>query len=372
MLARQLSHAQAECSSTVAGRRPPVGQVSLQRYSLSRPQARHVSVRASGPERAAGSFTAVSTTDAACPSADRLLSLLRKKQRLQDGPGEVHLVGTGPGDAELLTLRAVRLMQSAEVVLYDRLVSHEILDLVHKDATMVYVGKEKGFHTRTQTEIHELLCSFAQQGKTVLRLKGGDPYIFGRGGEEVEYLQHRGITVHCVPGISAASGISADLGIPLTHRGSATSVRFVTGHLRKEAESLPEAEFMMPGAPADPHTTLVVYMGLSTLPTWSQQLQAAGLDPDTPAAAIERGTTPQQRAVYSPLAQLATEAERHGLKSPTLVIVGPVVGLAPGWAAAQALGESLREGRFVASGGVAYRESAAHIRSPSKDSIVAI
>lgn len=151
-------------------------------------------------------------------------------------------------------------------------------------------------------------------------------------------------------GISAASGISAELGIPLTHRGLATSVRFVTGHLRKESDVLPGADFILPDAPADPNTTLVVYMGLSTLPVWAKHLQAAGLSSHTPAAAIERGTTPEQRVVYAPLHALSSEVERHGLKSPTLVVVGPVVALSPGWAAMQAVGESLREGRWVASG----------------------
>lgn len=151
-------------------------------------------------------------------------------------------------------------------------------------------------------------------------------------------------------GISSASGIAADLGIPLTHRGLATSVRFVTGHLRKESEATPGADFILPDAGVDPKTTLVVYMGLSTLPTWADQLQAAGLDAHTPAAAIERGTTPQQRAVYAPLDHLSQEVELHRLKSPTLVIVGPVVALSSGWAVAQASGVSLQEGRGVCTG----------------------
>ncbi|KAK9850443.1 hypothetical protein WJX84_011166 [Apatococcus fuscideae] len=162
--------------------------------------------------------------------ADHLLQLLRARQSSPaECPGEVYLVGTGPGDPGLLTLKAVQLLQTADVVLYDRLVSTDILKLIHNGARMVYVGKESSFHTRTQDEIHELLCQFAQEHVTVVRLKGGDPYVFGRGGEELQYLEERGVQVHCIPGITAASGISAELGIPLTHRGMATSVRFLTG-----------------------------------------------------------------------------------------------------------------------------------------------
>lgn len=234
---------------------------------------------------------------------------------------------------------------------------------------MIYVGKEQGFHTRTQTEIHELLCQFAQSCTTVVRLKGGDPYIFGRGGEEMEYLQQRGIAVHCVPGqswlliaspcscrlpvtlgadvscahagISAATGISAELGIPLTHRGLATGVQFVTGHLKEDAATC---------FTSYPNTTLVVYMGLGTLPSWAANVQHRGLDPATPAVAIERGTTDQQRAVYAPVQSLPNLVAQHKLESPALIIVGPVVALSPGWRACQESGNSLREGRWVASG----------------------
>ncbi|BDA44210.1 Siroheme synthase [Coccomyxa sp. Obi] len=244
------------------------------------------------------------------------------------GPGSVYLVGTGPGDPLLLTLRAVQLMQSADVVLYDRLVSHDILRLVHAGAKMVYVGKEAGLHTRSQDEIHTLLCQFAEKGSTVLRLKGGDPFIFGRGGEEAEYLRRRGISVHCVPGITAASGICADLGIPMTHRGLATSVRFLTGHSREGGEEELDASMQ---TIADAHTTLVVYMGLGTLPKLAQQLQAAGCNPDMPAVAIERGTTPEQRTVFAPLCVLASEVAAAQLKSPTLIIIGEVVALSPAW-----------------------------------------
>ncbi|VAH61932.1 unnamed protein product [Triticum turgidum subsp. durum] len=209
------------------------------------------------------------------------------------GPGRVALVGTGPGDPELLTLKAVRAIEAADLVLYDRLVSNEVLDLVADGARLLYVGKTAGYHSRTQEEIHELLLSFAEAGANVVRLKGGDPLVFGRGGEEMDFLQQQGIRVEVIPGITSASGIAAELGIPLTHRGVATSVRFLTGHSRNGGtDPLHVAENA-----ADPETTLVVYMGLSTLPSLAPKLMKHGLPPDTPAVAVERGTTPQQRMV---------------------------------------------------------------------------
>ncbi|EFN51184.1 hypothetical protein CHLNCDRAFT_141338 [Chlorella variabilis] len=261
-----------------------------------------------------------------------------QQQEQQQRPGVVWLVGTGPGDPSLLTLKAVRLMQTADVVLYDRLVSEDILGMVHPGALLVYVGKQRGFHTRSQEEIHELLGLFAGQGASVLRLKGGDPYVFGRGGEEVQYLEQRGVTVRAVPGITAASGISAELGIPLTHRGLATSVRFLTGHSREGGEGELGATV---AAAADPHTTLVVYMGLGTLPSLTAQLQASGLDLGTPAVAVERGTTPEQRAVYAPLGQLQARVAAAALASPTLIVIGQVVSLAPGWRRFRETGDSL-------------------------------
>lgn len=271
---------------------------------------------------------------------EELLALLRSKQSDRSaGPGTVYLAGTGPGDPGLLTLRALQLMQTADVVLYDRLVSPDILRLVHDGARMVYVGKQKGFHTRTQDEIHELLCHFAMEGSSVLRLKGGDPFVFGRGGEEVQYLQQRNIKTHVIPGITAASGICADLGIPLTHRGVATSVRFLTGHSREGDEAQLDESI---AACADPHTTLVVYMGLGTLPALTQQLTTAGLSPGTPAVAIERGTTADQRTVWSPVDHLCDDVEEAKLQSPTLVIIGEVVGLANGWRHADSTGQEQR------------------------------
>ncbi|XP_051225074.1 S-adenosyl-L-methionine-dependent uroporphyrinogen III methyltransferase, chloroplastic [Lolium perenne] len=243
------------------------------------------------------------------------------------GPGRVALVGTGPGDPDLLTLKAVRAIQDADLVLYDRLVSNEVLDLVGQGARLLYVGKTAGYHSRTQEEIHELLLSFAEAGANVVRLKGGDPLVFGRGGEEMDFLQQQGIRVEVVPGITSASGIAAELGIPLTHRGVATSVRFLTGHSRNGGT---DPLFVAENA-ADPDTTLVVYMGLSTLPSLAPKLMKHGLPPNTPAVAVERGTTPQQRMVFATLKDLVDEVHSADLVSPTLIIIGKVVALSPFW-----------------------------------------
>nr|AAB92677.1 s-adenosyl-L-methionine-dependent uroporphyrinogen III methyltransferase [Arabidopsis thaliana] len=266
------------------------------------------------------------------PELKKLLAVLKEK-RVKGckggdcGPGDVYLVGTGPGDPELLTLKAVRVIQSADLLLYDRLVSNDVLELVAPDAKLLYVGKTAGYHTKTQEEIHELLLNFAEAGATVVRLKGGDPLVFGRGGEEMDFLQQQGIRVQVIPGITAASGIAAELGIPLTHRGVATSVRFLTGHSRKGGT---DPLFVAENA-ADPDTTLVVYMGLGTLPSLAQKLMDHGLPSDTPAVAVERGTTPLQRTVFAELKDFATEIQSAGLVSPTLIIIGKVVELSPLW-----------------------------------------
>ncbi|XP_010547236.1 PREDICTED: uncharacterized protein LOC104819056 [Tarenaya hassleriana] len=270
------------------------------------------------------------------PELKKLLAVLREKRKRSCegggngggcGPGDVYLVGTGPGDPELLTLKAVRVIKSADLLLYDRLVSNDVLDLVGPDARLLYVGKTAGYHSRTQEEIHELLLSFAEAGATVVRLKGGDPLVFGRGGEEMDFLQQQGIRVQVIPGITAASGIAAELGIPLTHRGIANSVRFLTGHSRKGGT---DPLYVAENA-ADPETTLVVYMGLGTLPSLARKLMDHGLPGDTPATAIERGTTPQQRTVFAELKDLADEIESAKLVSPTLIVIGKVVALSPFW-----------------------------------------
>uniref|UniRef100_A0A7S2IFK0 uroporphyrinogen-III C-methyltransferase n=1 Tax=Haptolina brevifila TaxID=156173 RepID=A0A7S2IFK0_9EUKA len=238
----------------------------------------------------------------------------------------VFLVGVGPGDVELLTIKALRLMRDADLVLYDRLISPEILELVGPEAAMLYVGKEAGLHTRPQEEIHELLLHFASSGKTVVRLKGGDPTVFGRGGEEMEYLERQGVEVKVVPGVTAAAGIAASLGVPLTHRDHADSVRFITGHARSECSASVEERYHWAQL-ADPKTTLVIYMGLSTLPALSAGLVDAGLTPSTPAIAVQDGTTITQRVVAAPLGELAEAVEAAQLRSPTLVLIGAVVSL---------------------------------------------
>lgn len=268
------------------------------------------------------------------PELKNLLQVLREKreeggdgERGKGGPGNVFLVGTGPGDPELLTLKALKVIQNADLVLYDRLVSNDVMDLVGSDAKLLYVGKTAGYHSRTQEEIHELLLSFAEVGANVVRLKGGDPLVFGRGGEEMDFLQQKGIQVKVIPGITAASGIAAELGVPLTHRGVANSVQFLTGHSRKGGA---DPLFVAENA-ADPDSTLVVYMGLSTFPSLVLKLIHHGLPPDTPAAAVERGTTPQQRIVLAELKDLADKIASEQLVSPTLIFIGKVVALSPLW-----------------------------------------
>ncbi|KAK6933731.1 Tetrapyrrole methylase [Dillenia turbinata] len=269
------------------------------------------------------------------PELKKLLQVLREKRERNVGCGgereraigNVFLVDTGPGDPELLTVKALRVIQSADLLLYDRLVSNDVLDLVGDHARLLYVGKTAGYHSRTQEEIHELLLNFAEAGANVVRLKGGDPLVFGRGGEEMDFLQRQGIQVKVIPGIAAASGIAAELGIPLTHRGVANSVRFLTGHSRKGGtDPLYVAE-----SAADPDSTLVIYMGVATLPSLAFKLINHGIPADTPAAAVERGTTPQQRIVFSGLQDLAEKISLAELVSPTLIIVGKVVALSPLW-----------------------------------------
>ncbi|KAK6143130.1 hypothetical protein DH2020_023478 [Rehmannia glutinosa] len=281
------------------------------------------------------------------PELKKLLQVLREKRENENGsekrgPGNVFLVGTGPGDPQLLTLKALRVIESADLLLYDRLVSNDVLSLVGPNAKLLYVGKTAGYHSRTQQEeIHELLLCFAEAGASVVRLKGGDPLVFGRGGEEMDFLQQQGIEVKVIPGITAASGIAAELGIPLTHRGVANSVRFLTGHSRKGGT---DPLFLAENA-ADPDSTLVVYMGLSTLPSLASKLMYHGLPDDTPAAAVERGTTPQQRIVFAELKDLADEIASNQLASPTLIIIGKVVALSPLWPRAMKETSTLVESR---------------------------
>lgn len=235
-----------------------------------------------------------------------------------DNRGEVVLVGAGPGDAGLLTLKGLQQIQQADVVVYDRLVSDEIMNLVRRDADRVFVGKRAGYHCVPQEEINQILLREAQSGKRVVRLKGGDPFIFGRGGEELETLCHADIPFSVVPGITAASGCSAYSGIPLTHRDYAQSVRLVTGHLKTGGE-LDWANL------AAEKQTLVFYMGLNQAATIQAQLIAHGMQADMPVALVENGTSVQQKVVSGALSQLGELAQQ--VQSPALIIVGRVVGL---------------------------------------------
>ena len=235
--------------------------------------------------------------------------------------GEVYLVGGGPGDPDLLTFRALRLMQQCDVCVYDKLVSPEVLDLVRRDAELIYVGKSRDQHTLPQEEINQLLARLALAGKRVLRLKGGDPFIFGRGGEEIETLMQQGVPFQVVPGITAANGVSSYAGIPLTHRDYAQACLFITGHLKNGVLDLDWA------AMARPQQTVVIYMGLVGLEQICQQLMAHGVAPDMPAAVIQQGTTQHQRVVSANLSDLASQVAAAKMKAPCLTIIGQVVQL---------------------------------------------
>ncbi|HEY9135877.1 MAG TPA: siroheme synthase CysG [Pseudomonadales bacterium] len=246
---------------------------------------------------------------------------LKDHDQVKEPVGEVYLVGGGPGDPDLLTFRALRLMQQADVVLYDRLVAPQIVNLCRRDAEKIYVGKARDKHLVPQGDINALLIKLAKEGKRVCRLKGGDPFIFGRGGEEIDQLAEQGIPFQVVPGITAASGCASYAGIPLTHRDYSQSVRFITGHLKDGAPDL-----NWQGLIQD-RETLVFYMGLIGLEKICSSLIAHGMSADMPIALVEKGTTSQQRVITATLATMHDKIKSYDVHAPTLIIVGQVVKL---------------------------------------------
>ena len=250
-----------------------------------------------------------------------LRAMIQATEDAEFEKGEVYLVGAGPGDPDLLTFRALRLMQRADVVLYDRLVAPAIVDLVRRDADRIFVGKEKSNHVVPQPEINELLLSLAQEGKRVLRLKGGDPFIFGRGGEEIEDLVRHNIPFQVIPGITAAAGCASYAGIPLTHRDHAQSCLFVTGHLKDGSVDLNWDALCHPGQ------TVVVYMGLTGLESICREMIRHGLKDTTPSALIQQGTTLNQRVIAATLDSLPDAVAAANVRAPTLLVVGSVVTL---------------------------------------------
>ncbi|MDG4720433.1 MULTISPECIES: uroporphyrinogen-III C-methyltransferase [Thalassospira] len=238
-------------------------------------------------------------------------------------PGNIYLVGAGPGDPELLTIKAARLLDRADVVVYDRLVSEDILDLVNPFAERIYVGKSTGRHSLKQCEINTLLVHLAYSHQHIVRLKGGDPYIFGRGGEEAEHLSFHNIPFEVIPGITAAAGCMAKLNLPLTHRGLASGVRFVTGHM--QADAVPSHDWR---SLADPDTTLAIYMGVKTMPLIAGKLMEHGLSDQTPTMIIENGSTLEQRHLRTTLGRLCTDLERIQISPPCMIVIGRVISLA--------------------------------------------
>ncbi len=259
-------------------------------------------------------------------TAREMLGALIENADASANKGEVFLVGGGPGDPDLLTFRALRLMQQCDVCVYDKLVSPEVMELVRRDAELIFVGKSRDQHTMPQEEINELLAKLALQGKRVLRLKGGDPFIFGRGGEEIETLMAHGVPFQVVPGITAANGVSSYAGIPLTHRDYAQACLFITGHLKanENKELTLDLDWV---AMSRPRQTVVIYMGLVGLKEICEKLIEHDVASTMPVAVVQQGTTQRQRVVTATLADLAEKVAAAGMKPPCLTIIGEVVKL---------------------------------------------
>lgn len=236
---------------------------------------------------------------------------------------KVYLVGAGPGDPDLLTVKALRLLQNADVVVYDRLISDAILQLVPSGVTRIFVGKANGHHSLPQSEINDLLVGLARSNRRIVRLKGGDPFVFGRGSEEALHLKRHGIAFEVVPGVTSAAACATYAGVPLTHRGLSRRVQMITGHFRDNEPLDFDA-----GALADPESTLVIYMGLANLSRICNRLIAAGLSAATPALAVQDGTTPAQQRVLTDLDHLPAKVKAAGLEPPVLVVIGRTVSLA--------------------------------------------
>jgi uroporphyrin-III C-methyltransferase/precorrin-2 dehydrogenase/sirohydrochlorin ferrochelatase len=262
---------------------------------------------------------------------ETMLSLVNRRGAQGVSEGSVAIVGAGPGDPDLLTLKALAALQAADVVVYDRLVGPEVLDRARRDAERIHVGKAKGDHSAEQDEINALLLDHARAGKRVVRLKGGDPLVFGRGGEEAEYLRAHGIAVELVPGITAATAAAAASGIPLTHRGLAQAVTFVTGH---GADGEPDVDW---AALAVSNHTLAIYMGLTTAGRVAERLMAGGRAPGTPVAVVSRASLPDQRIEIGRLGDLERLVRERAVEGPALIVIGEVVALADAAALVEAL-----------------------------------
>ncbi|MEZ5915879.1 MAG: uroporphyrinogen-III C-methyltransferase, partial [Parvularculaceae bacterium] len=247
------------------------------------------------------------------------------RPQTERGMGVVHLVGAGPGDPDLLTLKALRLLQAADVIVYDRLVSPEILSLARRDALRIYVGKAKAAHAVPQKEIEQRLVHHARKGKTVIRLKGGDPFIFGRGGEELSALRRAGVPVFVTPGVTAAIGCAAAAGMALTHRGLSQAITFVTGHAKDDGE--PDINWKALAALGH---TIVVYMGVGKAGAISRAMLENGASPATPVAVVEKGTTAQQKILKGRLEELERLIEAGGVEGPAVLVIGEVAQMASG------------------------------------------